>query len=391
MTTSSPLVAIVGGPDVDARIPLMNHLSDRYSFFAVGSSMELQTVFQSTDYPFRAYPLPSGANPINNILAMCHLRRLFQDVKPSIVHTFDTKPSALGRIAAIWAHVPIIIGTLPGLGSLYASDGLKTRVIRAIYEPLQQYASHRSSWTVFQNHDDLHVLRTKGVVRVSNSSVILGSGVDTERYREEAVKLDEIIELRRELGITPDSRVILMISRLIRTKGVLQFAEAALTIRSQYPKWHFVLVGARDDSSLDRLSNSEMAFLEGQVLWLGVRQDVKVLLAMSDIFVLPTFYREGIPRVLLEAAAMGRALITTDSPGCNEVVVDGENGYLVPPNNSEPLVAAIIRMVEMPELRAEFGYKSRQRAERLFSLKVVAQQTDDLYQRLISDWSNCED
>jgi N,N'-diacetylbacillosaminyl-diphospho-undecaprenol alpha-1,3-N-acetylgalactosaminyltransferase len=147
----------------------------------------------------------------------------------------------------------------------------------------------------------------------------------------------------------------------------------------------FLLIGPNDDSSLDRLSRAELAQLKQVVSWSGPRRDIPVVLASSDIFVLPSAYREGIPRVLLEAASMGLPIVTTDSAGCNEVVEDSVNGLLVPVHDATALGKALLRLVADSELRARFGEASRRRALEHFDLSIVVEQTRSVYRRLLAD------
>jgi glycosyltransferase involved in cell wall biosynthesis len=174
-----------------------------------------------------------------------------------------------------------------------------------------------------------------------------------------------------------------MISRIIKSKGVFEFMEAAREIKSCFTNVYFLLVGPVDNESLDRLSDSELAQLKQVVNWIGARRDVTTILAVSDVFVLPSAYREGIPRVLLEAASMGLPIITTDSPGCREVAENDQNGFLVPLYNAPALSKAMTRLLEEPQLRQRFGQVSRQRAVDEFDSAKIANKTRAKYQDLL--------
>ena len=270
-----------------------------------------------------------------------------------------------------------------GLGSLYADKGKKTRLLRFIYEGLQKLACRTSDLTIFQNHDDARQFIAAGVVSENKVKIIFGSGVDTGRFSASQVTRQQRNEVRQALGLRPDETVVTMISRVIRSKGVLEFMTAAQRVSSQCPNTRFLLIGSDDPHSLDRLDDAELHRLKQAVTWPGPRQDIPAVLAVSDIFVLPSAYREGIPRVLLEAASMGLPLITTDSPGCNEVVEDGANGCLVPVTNPEALSRAIVNLVEQSQLREQFGRVSRRRVVERFDLSVVAEQTRSIYLELL--------
>ena len=379
-----PKVLLVGGPDVDARLAIMHCLKDKFDMGAVGSEPSLQDRFLAEGFDYDSYHLSRRANPIQDLLTVSQLILLLRRLKPQIVHTYDTKPGIWARFAARLAGVPIVIGTLPGLGSLYTNDSLKTRLIRWLYEWLQTFACRLSDLTIFQNHDDARQFTEAGVVSEDKVKLILGSGIPTETFDPSQVSDDERLNLRNELGLGSDEIVVTMISRVIRTKGILEFVTTAQDVESRFPHVRFLLIGPSDDNSVDRLTPAQLSELKESVIWPGPRRDIPTVLAMSDIFVLPSAYREGIPRVLLEAASMELPIVTTDSPGCNEVVEHGLNGFLVPVNDSRALTKAIVRLIEHPELRQDFGRASRQRAVTNFDLSVVAEQTWSTYQQLLS-------
>ena len=203
-------------------------------------------------------------------------------------------------------------------------------------------------------------------------------------YSQIQISDENRAELKKEFGIQDSEIVVTMISRIIRSKGVIEYAEAALNVRNQMPHVRFLLIGAEDDGSIDQLATEELAKLKRSVIWPGARQDVPAILAISDVFVLPSAYREGIPRVLLEAASMGLPIITTDSPGCNEVVENQANGLLIPPRDSGALTQAVICLVEDQKMRQRYGEISRQQAEQVFNISVIARQIRSVYYDLLA-------
>lgn len=381
---SLPNVLLVGGPDVDARLELMHCLKDAFNFSAFGSDPTLHDRFSTEGFSYSRYSLNRQTNPALDLLTFGQLMFAFRKLEPQIVHTFDTKPCVWARLAARLAGVPVIIGTLPGLGSLYASNSLKTRLVRLIYKRLQTLACRLSDLTIFQNHDDARQFIAAGVVREQKATVILGSGVSTDLFNPARVSDVKQRQLRAELGIRPCEIVVTMVSRVIRSKGVLEFMVAAREVGARHPNVRFLLVGPSDDDSVDRLNSAELTQLKQTVTWPGPRRDIPVVLAISDIFVLPSAYREGIPRVLLEAASMGLPIVTTDSPGCNEVAEHRVNGFFVPVRNPAALSRAILRLTEQPELRQRFGQVSRRRAVEDFDLSIIAEQTRAAYQQLLA-------
>lgn len=375
---------VVGGLDVDRRIDLMRYLAKDFNVLATGSELVLRAQFASMGFPYRYYPLTRRINPLADISTLIRLLLIFREESPDVVHAFDTKPSVLARLAARFAGVPVVIGTLPGLGSLYVGDGAIPRAVRVIYEGLQRLASHSSDLTIFQNHEDAQQFITRGIVPESRATVLPGSGVRTDLFNPAKISQSERAQVRAELDLPSDAVLITMVSRLIRSKGIMEFAVAAQTVHKRHPQVTFLLVGPLDEESVDRLTPEELSELARIVTWAGVRKDIPAVLATSDIFVLPSFYREGIPRVLLEAASMGLPLITTDLPGCWEVVEHGMNGFLVPPRNPDALAQAMLRLVEEPETRHRLGQASRQRAVDRFDLSIIADQTLSIYRELLA-------
>lgn len=377
-----PRVCLVGGPDVDARLELMRVLSRDFDLYAAGTDARLAAAFAEAGFRFRYYRMSRLTNPVVDAWAVWRLVRMFRADRPAIVHTFDTKPGVWGRLAAKLAGVPVVIGTLPGLGSLYSEPNWKGRLIRPLYEHLQTLVSRWADLTVFQNADDAREMERRGVVPPGRTAIISGSGVRTDVFTPPRSR-DREVPLRAELGVPEGGMVVAMVSRILRSKGVLEFAAAARRVQQVEPGITFLLVGQADVESLDALSADELRQLEESVLWAGWRGDVKDILALSDVFVLPSFYREGIPRVLIEAAATGLPLIAVDGPGSREVVEDGVNGVLVPPRDAAAIAEAVLRLARSPELRARLGERSRERAVSRFDLSVVAEETRSLYEALL--------
>jgi N,N'-diacetylbacillosaminyl-diphospho-undecaprenol alpha-1,3-N-acetylgalactosaminyltransferase len=249
---------------------------------------------------------------------------------------------------------------------------------------MQRLASHLADLTIFQNCDDREQFLARRVVSAAKSAVIAGSGVRTEILDPTRVSDLQRRQVRASLGIPAEATVVTLVSRVIRSKGVDEFVAAAQRVRAQIPGAHFLLVGPADRESVDRYTPAELTEFARVVHWPGARQDVPQILAASDLFVLPSSLREGIPRVLLEAASMGLPLITTDTPGCNDVVEDGVNGLLVPAHDTAALSQAIVRLLGHPELCRRFGQASRQHAVERFDLSVVVEQTRMHYSELLA-------
>jgi glycosyltransferase involved in cell wall biosynthesis len=239
-----------------------------------------------------------------------------------------------------------------------------------------------SDVTVFQNEDDAREFERRHVVALSRSTVIPGSGVRTDLFAPGQADAKPL--QRAELGLSDSGLVVVMISRILRSKGVLDFAAAARATRLANPTINFLLVGPADADSLDALTARELEELSGSITWVGRRGDVKRVLALADIFVFPSYYREGIPRVLLEAASMALPLIAADVPGSRDVVEDGVNGFLVPPRDAHAISEAVLQLADSPELRQRLGERSRARAISLFDSSIVAEHIESMYRTLLA-------
>jgi len=384
LVLEQPKVLIIGGDDVHARIELMQGLSRDYNLAAAGTARALSLPFARSGFPYFYYPLRRGVGPFSDVYAMVSLLRLLNQWRPQIVHAFDTKPGVYGCLAARLARVPVVLSTVTGLGSLYGEEGLRPQIVRGVYEQLQRMASQHADRTIFQNRADREEFVGRRIVPADKAALILGSGVATERLHPEHVTAARRRQVRASLGISADALLVSMVSRVIRSKGVEEFIAAAQHVRQRRPGTQFLLVGPADRESVDRFSDRELTEFRRHIHWPGARSDIPQILAASDLFVLPSYLREGIPRILLEAAAMGLPLITTASPGCTDVVEDGINGCLVPPRDPVALARAIVHLVDQPQLRLHFGQASRQRAVERFDLGIVVQQTHKLYNHLLA-------
>lgn len=363
----------------------MRRLQPQFEMSAVGSRESLRAVFESQGFKYHAYDLVHPHRVTDGFAAMRQLTALFRAGRPDVVHSFDTAPAIWARLAATRAGVPVVIGTLPGLGRLYSEHEWIVRLKRAVYEWMQRVASRRSHATVFQNDEDRRQLTDAGVVPGDRAVVIRSSGIDTRKWSRDAVDDTALAAVRAELA-PPDHVVVTMVSRLSKLKGVLDFGAAARRVRAAGAPVTFVLVGGEDPS--DRIPLTELNELKGSVRWLGRRNDVPAVLAASDIFALPTRYREGVPRALVEAGAMGLPLLATDTPGCRDVVVDGVNGAMVPQRDPAALADAVMSLAADPERRRRFGAAARRHVCDNFELSGVADASAALYRRLLDGRSH---
>ncbi|MCA9182078.1 MAG: glycosyltransferase family 4 protein, partial [Planctomycetales bacterium] len=341
----------IGGEDVELRIPLLERL--RACGFSVSASgSRTAEPFKLPGIEFFQYPLERGIHPLADRASQRALRELFLRQRPSIVHAFDTKPTILAMLAARAAQVPCRIRTITGMGYIFSSSSLLALSLRPIYCRLQRRAGASATYTIFQNRDDQAYFLANRMVDPNRQSVVLSSGIDVAGVTQRRSSESQLSHLRAELGI--DQQVVVtMISRMVKHKGVTEFLVAARAVKQKLgSQVHFLLVGPLASEGRQAVDAQMIKSYRDAVQYLGPRQDISDLLAVSHLFVLPSYYREGVPRVLLEAGAMRLPLLTTDMPGCREVVRDGINGRIVPPRNAHQLAAAISELVCAKELRA---------------------------------------
>jgi glycosyltransferase involved in cell wall biosynthesis len=329
-------------------------------------------IIRQSGLPFHPLPLQQHATRLpGEIRALNAIYRLYRTLQPDIVHQVTVKPILYGGLAARALHIQAV-SAITGLGSVFVTSGLKWSIIRAAVSMAYRIAlNHPKSQVIFQNPDDQARFVQSGWVAEQHTSLIRGSGVDMAQFcpRPEATEID-------------DRPMVLFAGRLLWQKGVGAFVEAARRCQAQA---RFVIVGYSEPSSpaavpIDKLREWHGS---GVVEWWGKRDDMPQVFAQAHIVCLPSTYGEGVPKVLIEAAACGRAIVTTDTPGCREIVRDGQNGLLVPPHDVDALCAAILRLVSDRDLRQRMGRRGREIAEAEFSFAHIAEQTLALYQRLL--------
>lgn len=380
--TIRPRLLIVGGPDVDSRLELMDRLADDFELAAAGSEPRLAEPFHRR-HPYFHYSLSRGFDLTADRRSVSDLQTLIARWAPDVVHCFDTKPSVVGRLAARRARVPVVLGTLPGLGALYSYDTPSIRQRREVFRRLHRLAGRFSQLTLFYNLEDLELFVERGIVAAPKSRVIDGSGVSAERFAGLSTRPDRRATARRRLGLGDNQPLVLAVGRLIRAKGPLDLAAAARTIRTAHPDCQIWWAGREDPEALDALDPAELARISREVKCLGPRSDLEDLLAAADVFVFPSFYREGIPRALIEAAFAGLPIVTTDNVGCREVVIDQHSGLLVPPRRPGPLARAVLDLLNDRQVAQSYGRSAGREARQRFELGRIAHQLRLIYHELL--------
>lgn len=301
----------------------------------------------------------TGMNPFADFAVAVSLFQLMRKTQPDAVLSYTIKPVIWGTLAAWLAGVPNRYALITGLGYAFTGQASGKRlIIQRIARWLYKLALARATKVFFQNPDDAALFKQLGLVPAHVPIVVVnGSGVDTTHF------------VPAHLPNSPFT--FLLIARLLGDKGIREYVQSARIIRQTHPDTRFDLVGGLDTNpDAIALSEVESWHAAGDIVWHGPLTDVRPALAAAHVYVLPS-YREGTPRTVLEAMAMGRAIITTDAPGCRETVVEGENGFLVPVADALSLAAAIKRFIDQPDLVATMGQKSQQIAKAKYDVHKV--------------------
>ena len=333
----------VGAPDLHPENPIFHSLEAR--------GLEVHSIPMSR----------TGTNPLADLLTLLHLHTLMRRIHPDCVLGYTIKPVIYGGLAAWLASVPHRFALITGLGYTFmeSDDTHRQRaLLRSLVQWLYAQALNHAHKVFFQNPDDQALFRTLHILPDSIPSLVVnGSGVDVEEYA---------------VAPLPSTPRFLMIARLLGEKGVREYVTAARLVRARHPATTFSLVGWIDENPNSiRQEELDAWQAEGVIHYLGKLEDVRPALADCSVYVLPSYYREGTPRTVLEAMAMGRAIITTDAPGCRETVIDGDNGFLVPPRAVDELAATMLRFVEEPHLAVQMGARSRRIAEEKYDVHRV--------------------
>jgi len=321
------------------------------------ASSRLRQQFESRGLHVHEIPLHrTGTNPVADLATLLHLARLMRRIRPEWVLGYTIKPVIYGSLAAWLTRVPKRFALVTGLGYAFQGEG-ERGVMRSLVQHLYAIALRRTHKVFFQNPDDETLFRTCGLLPPDvPSCVVNGSGVDVTSY---------------SVATLPSGPRFLLIARLLGDKGVREYAEAAKRIRARHPDALFSLVGWIDENP-NAIGQHELDtwVAEGILQFYGRLADVRSVIADCNVYVLPS-YREGTSRTVLEAMAMGRAIITTDAPGCREPVVDGDNGFLVLVKSVDALESAMQCFIDEPELIARMGHRSREIAEEKYDVHKV--------------------
>jgi N,N'-diacetylbacillosaminyl-diphospho-undecaprenol alpha-1,3-N-acetylgalactosaminyltransferase len=367
------------------RMPVMQALRERGAqVWAICPPGEYSPRFREHGIEFVPISLDRKTfNPLRAWATVNRLRSILRELRPDVLHTFTLRPNVYGALAGWLAGVPAIVCTVEGLGTLYTNHDLKTRLLRWGVEQTTRLALRAADVIIFLNPDDQSYYLSQKLCRPEQARLIVSVGIDVKAFSPDRFSPEARQRLRQERGLFPDAVVVTMIARLIAPKGVREFLQVADQLKG---KACFILIGAPDPGNPESLTWEEIQkYAErGVVLSVGWQRDVIPWLAVTDIFVLPSYYREGTPVTVLEAMAMGLPVVATDVPGCREAVIHGETGFLVPPRNVDDLTQAIQKLIENPELRKQMGLAGYKRVVQYFAIEQIVEKYLDLYIELLS-------
>lgn len=313
-------------------------------------------------------------NPFKEIALIEWLRRFMVREEASVIHSFTIKCAVYGSLAGRLAGIPARVSAVTGLGYVFTNDDLKRRALRPLVKGVMRIAlSGVSSRLILQNPDDLEVLQSARIVEKSTVRLIRGSGVDCTRFAPDGPDRPRDGAFR-----------VVLAARLLWDKGIAEYIEAARLLRNAGRAIEFLIAGSPDPGNPVEVPESVVQgwASEGLVTWLGHVSDMPAMFRSMDAAVLPS-YREGLPKGLIEAAACGLPLVTTDVPGCREVVTDGVDGLLVPARDGKALAAAIGRLHDDAQLRQRLGAAARRKAMDQFDERLVIERTIQVYRELV--------
>jgi len=305
------------------------------------------------------FPLArNGMNPIKDLYAFFFLVKTLVRIKPDLVFSVSTKPVIYGSLASRFAGVSRVFSMISGAGYVFTEGGFKRKLINLLARILFCLALKNNVSVFFLNPDDRSLFVRLGLVRQELTVLIDGEGVDLEQFQP--------------VPLPKKSPVFLLICRLIKDKGVVEYVEAARIVKRRYPEATFDLLGPFDDNNTSALSRPQIEqwHQEGIINYCGETDDIRPFLSASSVFVLPSYY-EGTPRTTLEAMATGRPILTTDVAGCRETVIEGKNGFLVPLKDVNALAEAMEKFIVDPDLIVRMGETSREIVVKRFDVHKV--------------------
>ncbi len=340
------------------RLKLLKSLQDDgHEIYTVASKDEYSEKLEKEGFHFTEIRLNNNAtNPLEDLKNIYDYYKIYKKINPDVICHNAIKPNIYGTIAASMLHIPVV-NTISGLGMLFIKKSISTRIAKLLY----RFSQRNASKIFFQNHDDLNLFLENKLVDGSKAQVIPGSGVDTSRFVPNTAK-----EERLDFSF-------LFMGRLLYDKGIREYVDTVKLLKTKYPNTKFNILGPLYENNATAISKESLTdwINRGEIIYLGHTDRVEEVMKEVDCVVLPS-YREGLSKVLIEASSMGLAIVTTNVPGCRDVVIDNETGLLCEVKSSKDLADKMEKMLLMShEKRMKMGFKARERAIEIFDEKII--------------------
>jgi glycosyltransferase involved in cell wall biosynthesis len=379
----TPHLLYVGGEDHHLRIPLMLALrSSGFRVTAAGSGDGAP--FRKLDIDFRPFHFDRFMNPFSDLMAIKTLSTILRDVRPDLAQGYDTKPCLFLPLAARAVGHPGVVRTICGRAWVYSSRSPLALTARPVYRALHRVAARSTAATVFEMDEDRAFFEHHRMT--GRNGIVIpagGGGVDVEGFERALAKSPAAAQLREELGLG-SAPVVITVTRMTRHKGIPTLLKAAALVHRARPDVKFLLVGPRESEGPLAVTQAEIDQHAPYVMAIGPRSDVPALLRLADVFAFPTEYREGVPRVLLEAALAGVPIVSTSMPGCCEVVRDGWSGFLAPPHDPDRLASRIIDLLRDRKTARTMSDHADKLVRQNFSLQMIVARHVELYSKLLA-------
>ena len=354
---------------------LQTLLDNGYKVFAAAPNFKIDAFTELMNMgitPIEYKLVRTGLNPWQDVKSILAIRKIVLDNSINLIFPYTIKPVLYGSIAGRITSISTI-SLITGLGFTFSKSSKKAQYLQRLTEALYRLALPKNKAVIFQNSDDLELFRKKKLISKKQKAYIVdGSGINLQNYPYRINQNNS------------ERKVFVLVARLIKEKGVELFLEAAKVLKNEFPKAEFHLIGEPEPSAspikaeqLKNLHNHNI------IVYHGFQKNISQHLAASDVFVLPTYYREGIPRSILEALSIGMPIITTNTPGCRETVDNEQNGLLIAPQNLDALISAIRYFLENPETIRPMGIYSRKLAEGRFNVEIINEQILDIIKTTI--------
>ena len=357
---------------VSHRMPIAQHLIEKGYEVHLATPGETLPIFDEMGLRFHKVEFSrKGTHPLSEIRVIRQLFKLFTGLRPDIVHLVTIKPYLYGGIAAKMAKVPAVVSAVAGLGVVFIANGFRAKFLRAVLYPLYRLAfSHKNQSVIFQNSDDADLLANWVAIHPLKVRLIRGSGVDLNAY---------------QYNIEPVGKLVVTFAgRLLADKGIRELIEASQIIHGNGIEVDFWIAGDLDGGNPSSITEAELLSWKElpNVKFIGFQKNIADLYSKSSLVCLPS-YREGLPKSLIEAAACGRAVVTTDVPGWRDAIESNKTGLLVPINNAAALADAIEYLIENSDVREKMGAAGRALAEKEFAIEKIVTEHMKIYRKLL--------